>query len=101
MRITNQNQTQVPTNDASTSADPATTSRTDAAGPASSLPSLTSQTFPVNLVPSFELLSLQATLQHIPPVRADVIAETVRRLASTQLQTPGAVEETARAMLGQ
>jgi hypothetical protein len=53
-----------------------------------------------SLVPSFELLSLNAILQQIPPVRADVLAETIQRLASGQLRTSKAIEQTARALLG-
>ena len=41
-----------------------------------------------SLVPSFELQSLNALLQQVPPVREDVVAETIQRLASGQLRPP-------------
>jgi hypothetical protein len=100
MRITNQNQIPVPSQDNSNSKDAAPAPGNDVAASASSPTSSTSRPYPVSLVPSFELLSLTSTLQHIPPVREDVIAETVRRLATGQLKTPAAVEQTARAILG-
>ncbi len=99
MRITNQNQPPV-SSTTNNSAEPAPGSRNKAAASASSPSDPTSRSFPVSLVPSFELLNLTATLQHIPPVREDVIAETVRRLAAGELQTPSAGERTARAILG-
>ncbi len=52
------------------------------------------------MVPSFELLSLNAAMSAVPPMRADVLAETIRRLAAGDLRTPSAVEQTARAILG-
>ncbi len=97
MRITNQNQTPIASTDNKT--DPAAPPpRNDAASTSSS--SSTPPSVPVSLVPSFELLSLTSTLQHIPPLRQEVIAETIRRLAAGQLQTPAALEQTARAILG-
>jgi hypothetical protein len=51
-------------------------------------------------VPSFEFLSLTATVQQIPPVRQEVVAETLRRLTEGQPQTPAALEQNARAILG-
>ncbi|SRR5579875_2283759 len=97
MRITNQNQTPIASTDNKT--DPAApTPRNDATSMSSS--SSTPPSVPVSLVPSFELLSLTSTLQHIPPLRQEVIAETIRRLAAGQLQTPAALEQTARAILG-
>lgn len=98
MRITNQNQTPVPSAD--TNADTAPTPRNDSAVPASPAPSVSFPSFPTSLVPSFELFSLTSTLQEVPPVRQQVIAETVRRLAAGQLQTSSALEQTARAILG-
>lgn len=98
MRITNQNQTPVPSAD--TNADTAPTPRNDPAVPASPTPSVSFPTFPVGLVPSFELFNLTSTLQEVPPVRQQVVAETVRRLAAGQLQSSSALEQTARAILG-
>ncbi|HTU23712.1 MAG TPA: hypothetical protein VMG10_37085 [Gemmataceae bacterium] len=100
MQITNQNQTPVPSADNSTSADAAQTSRNDSAAPASSSSSSSFPSFPDSLVPSFELFSLISTLQQVPPVRQDVVAETVRRLSAGDLQSSGAVEQTANAILG-
>jgi|GEM_PF-3132267 hypothetical protein len=98
MRITNQNQTPVPST--GNRADTPPTPRSDAAASASSASSSTFPSFPDVLVPSFELLSLTAALQQVPPVRQEVIAETVRRLNTGELQTPTALEQTARAILG-
>lgn len=98
MRITNQNQSPLPSTDNRTDAAP--TARNDAAALSSSAPSSSFPAFPANLVPSFELFSLTTTLQQVPPVRQEVVAETVRRLADGQLQTPSALEQTARAILG-
>lgn len=98
MRITNQNQPPVPPADNSAEAVPAP--RSDAAVPVSPAPSVSYPTFPVGLIPSFELFSLTSTLQEVPPVRQEVVAETLRRLASGQLQTTSALDRTARAILG-
>jgi hypothetical protein len=100
MRITNPNQPPVPSTDNSVSADAAPVTGHDVPASSSSVASATSRSYPVSLVPSFELLNLAATLQQVPPVREDVIAETVRRLATGELQSPSAVEQTARAILG-
>lgn len=98
MQITNQNPPLVPSSDTNAGAD-AAAPRHDSTAAASSPPPASSS-LPVALVPSFEFLSLTATVQHIPPLRADVIAETVRRLANGDLRTPAAAEQTARAILG-
>lgn len=89
-----------PTNATSTS-----TTRTDNApsNPAphitpTSAPAVTAQDY--DLMPSFELLSLNAVLTQVPPVRQDVISETIRRLAAGDLQSPSALEQTANAILG-
>lgn len=100
MRITSQNQTPVPSTDKTNTPDAAPTQRNETAASSSSPRASTSRSYPDSLVPSFDLFSLTATLQEIPPVRADVIAETIRRLAEAQLQTPTALEQTARAILG-
>ena len=97
MRITNQNQPPIPSTD--NKADPAAPSPRNDATPASTSSSTTAS-LPVSLVPSFELFSLTSTLQHVPPLRQEVIAETIRRLATGQLRTPAALEQTARAILG-
>jgi hypothetical protein len=98
MRITNQNQTPVPPSD--NSADAVSTPRHEAAAPSSPAPSVSYPSFPISLVPSFELFSLTSTLSEVPPVRQQVVAETVRRLAAGQLQTTSALDQTARAILG-
>lgn len=54
-----------------------------------------------SMAPSFELQTLTALLAEVPPVRQAVLAETIRRLTSGQLQTSSALEETARALLGE
>jgi hypothetical protein len=95
MRITNENQTPVPTT--GNSADTPPTPRNDVAVSTSS--SSASPSFPVSLVPSFEFLNLTATLNEVPPVRQEAIAETIRRLDAGQLDTPSALEQTARAIL--
>jgi hypothetical protein len=53
-----------------------------------------------SLVPSFELLSLDAALSQVPPVRPDVLAQTILRLASGDLHDGSALDQTASAMLG-
>lgn len=98
MRITNQNQSPHPSTENRTDAAP--TARNDAAASSSPASSSSLPSFPDSLVPSFELFSLTSTLQQVPPVRQEVVAETVRRLADGQLQTPSALEQTARAILG-
>jgi hypothetical protein len=96
MRITNQNQTPVPSN--GNNAEPTPAPRNDASSPVSS--SSHSPSSPVGMEPSFEFLSLTAALNQIPLVRQDVISDTIDRLEAGQLQTPSALEQTARAMLG-
>lgn len=97
MRITNPtNPTPVPPSDPGTS--PAPRGETAPASPPSP-PAVAAQEF--GRVPSFELLSFNALLQHIPPVRAEVVAETVRRLAADQLRPSDTAGQTARVMLGQ
>lgn len=98
MRITNQNQPSVPPAD--NNADAVPTPRTDATATSAPTPSVSYPSFPVGLVPSFELFSLTSTLQEVPPVRQEVVAETLRRLAAGQLQTTSALDQTARAILG-
>ncbi len=98
MRITNQNQPPIASTDNKT--DPAASARRNDAAASASSPSSPPPSVPVSLVPSFELFSLTSTLQHIPPLRQEVIAETIRRLAAGQLQSPAALEQTARAILG-
>lgn len=98
MRITNQNQPPVPPSD--NNADAVPTPHNDSTISASPAPSVSYPSFPVGLVPSFELFSLTSTLQEVPPVRQQVVAETLRRLASGELQNTSALEQTARAILG-
>jgi hypothetical protein len=97
MRITNQNQPPAPS--LNTSPD-AAAPRNDSVSGVSSPPPSTPASMPVSLVPSFELLRLTAVLQQVPPVRQEVITETVRRLLAGQLQTPAALQQTAGAILG-
>jgi hypothetical protein len=99
MQVTNQNPLPSPSID--NGKDAASTTRNESASAVPSPPSATSPSVPVTLVPSFELFNLTSTLDRIPPVRAEVIAETIRRLDSGQLQTPSALEQTARAILGE
>ncbi len=100
MRITNStNQT------AGSPADGATppTPRTDAATSALAGTHLSSSSVSApasSLAPSFDLLRLNTLLQQIPPARPDAIAEILQRLTSGQLNTPDALDSTARAMLG-
>ena len=104
MRINNQ--TPVNSTDSTTSSTP----RSDNANPSApnsaaaslgtpSSPAVSAQDF--SMVPSFELQTLTAMLAKVPPVRQDVLAETIRRLTSGDLQTPSALEQTARALLGE
>lgn len=99
MRISNQTPGSPP--DATTSsilrADNASTNPTPHLS-TSSAPEVSAQD--LSMVPSFELLSLYAVLVQIPPVRQDVVSETIRRLQSGQLQSPTALEQTANAILG-
>ena len=97
MQITNQNPLPAPSIDNGT--DAASTARNDSASAAPSAGSSTSPSYPVSLVPSFELFSLTSVLQRIPPVREQVIAETIQRLDAGQLETPTALEQTASAIL--
>lgn len=94
MRVTNQNQPPVPSPDNNPEAAP--TPRNDSSGYAS--PSLHSPTD--SLEQSSELLGLTNTLQQVPPVRQEAVAEAVRRLASGELRSANALEQTARAILG-
>lgn len=94
MRITNATN---PTPAASVENTTAQAPRTDSTASgvaASSLPTQTS-----SLAPSFELLNLQAALRQLPTIREDRVAGTVSRLASGQLRTPAALEQTADAIL--
>lgn len=96
MRIGNQNQTPLSSTENSTSTTPA--SGNDAAPTTSHVAGSTQAS---SLMPSFELRSLTAALQQIPSIRSEVVAETTRRLAAGQLQSPAALEATARAILGE
>lgn len=100
MRIANPNQTPVPSSE--TNADSASAARTSAAPPSASTsaptPAVSVQAF--SMVPSFELLSLTATLKQIPPVRQEVLAETIRRLAAGDFRSADTLEKTAAAILG-
>ncbi|HWG43731.1 MAG TPA: hypothetical protein VN688_13165 [Gemmataceae bacterium] len=101
MRITNPTN-QTPINSVDNSTTPAVRPDSTASGvPASTdLSARAASADAYGLVPSFELLSLNALLQQVPPVRADVIAETVQRLASGQLRTADTINRTADALLG-
>jgi hypothetical protein len=99
MQISNQNP--------GSSTDPTTTSitRADNASPnpaphlsTASAAEVSAQDY--SMVPSFELLSLNAVLAQVPPVRQDVLNETVRRLESGQLTSLSALDQTADAILG-
>jgi hypothetical protein len=103
MRITSQNQ--VPLSSVNSGA--ASAARGDGTpAPAPSIvpmpaqPVLDSPAPAYNLVPSFELQTLDALLHEIPPVREDVINATVQKLASGQLRTPDVAARTAAAILG-
>jgi hypothetical protein len=65
----------------------------------STLPVASAQDY--SLVPSFELQSLTAVLAEIPPVRQDVVSETIRRLTAGNLQSRDALVQTAKAILGE
>ncbi len=100
MRITNQ----TPANAVENSTNQ--TPRTDGAASGFPAPHLSPQvltTVPAqssSLAPSYELLNLNATLRQLPPIREDVVADTIRRLTSGQLGTPDALDHTASAILG-
>jgi len=77
--------------------DTTTTPAAGATGSSSASSSLALLAF--SLVPSFELLNLDAALSQIPAVRQDVLATTIRRLASGDLQSSSALDATANAIL--
>jgi hypothetical protein len=76
---------------------PAPTPRPEGAG--AGVPSASLSTQSSGLVPSFELLHLHDALRQLPSVRVDAVASAVGRLASDQLRTPAALDQTADAML--
>ena len=96
MRITNQNQTPVPSTETNVSAAEASGNDPLALNP----PHLFQPTQTSSVVPSFELRSLTAALQQLPSIRDDAVAATIGRLAAGQLQSSAAVEATAQAILG-
>jgi hypothetical protein len=96
MRITNQNQTPVPSFDTNTNAVPA--SGNEPTSPTT--PHLFDSSATSGLTPSFEMRSLTAALQQLPSVRDEAVAATLRRLAAGQLNSPAAVQATANAILG-
>lgn len=94
------NQPLVSSADAASSSVTRSDNATAASGPhvdASSAGAVSAQDY--GMVPSFDLLTFNAMLSEVPPVRADVLAETARRLASGVLETPSALEQTAQAIL--
>ena len=97
MRITNQNQTPVPSTETNVGA--AEASGNDPVSPTG--PHLFQPAQTSSVVPSFELRSLTSALQQLPSIRDDVVAATIGRLAAGQLQSPAALEATAQAILGQ
>jgi hypothetical protein len=97
MRITNQNQTPVPSTESNASA--AEASGNDPVSPTG--PHLFPPTQTSSVVPSFELRSLTAALQQLPSIRDESVAATINRIAAGQLQSPAALEATAQAILGQ
>lgn len=103
MRITNQSpvNTAEPTPSTSRpeSATSGTTSPASPSSPAAPSSSAVSA-LDYSMVPSFELLSLNSLLAQVPPLRQDALAAAIRRMASGDLHTPAALEQTARAMLG-
>lgn len=81
------------------------TTRTDSAHTqapaANAAPSSTSalSALAYSLVPSFELFSLEGVLTQIPAVRQDMVAQTVHRLVSGDLQSLTVLDQTANAIL--
>jgi hypothetical protein len=99
MRITNQTN-QTPVNPSETSTPQAARADSTASAAPVAAPSTTAIPVQAYLLPSYELLSLNAILAQVPPVREDVLAATIRRLASGELRTPEAIARTASAILG-
>ena len=100
MRITNSTPI-TPDNVANQTTRPDNTTNQAAATASGSSASSSLALMAFSLVPSFELLNLDATLAQIPAVRQDVLAATIRRLASGALQSPAALDATANAILGE
>ncbi len=103
MRITSQNPVPLPSANngtASTARSDGTPTPPTSIVPMPAEPALEPPAPAYNLVPSFELQTLNALLHEIPPVREDIINATVEKLASGQLRSPEAAARTAAAILG-
>jgi hypothetical protein len=100
MRITNQTPVNSPetTPVSSRSDSPTSGAASPASAASSSSPAVSALDY--SLVPSFELLSLNSLLAEVPPIRQDALAAAIRRMASGDLRTLAALEQTAQAMLG-
>jgi hypothetical protein len=99
MRITNS--TPLNTDNVSNSAARPETTPSPAAGASSnSSASSAMALLAFSLVPSFELLNLDAALSQVPAIRQDVLAQTILKLASGDLDGASALDATARAILG-
>jgi hypothetical protein len=99
MRINNQPPVSSP--DSATASIPRADKASSTSAPhiaSSSVPAVSAQDYSV--VPSFELQSLTAMLAEVPPVRQDVVSETIRRLEAGDLQSHSALMQTANAILG-
>jgi hypothetical protein len=56
---------------------------------------------PAGFEPSPDRLKWTQALRDLPDVRADVVADTARRLRAGEVLSPSSPEETAQAVLGQ